>query len=724
MFCEVIVDISSNRVDKIFDYDTNSLNLKVGQRVLVPFGNRFVEGYILKLKEKTNMETSKLKSVIKCLDDFSYFTDESLELMQYMIKTYNLRLSDCMHLFVPNVVRKNVKEKFVKIIKINNRTAEKLNKTQKEIFDFLLKNNEDTMQHLAQQFSLSSIRTLIKKGILVEETKKEERKPYNLDISEKKEITLSQEQQNAIDTILQKSPNNFLLFGVTASGKTEVYIKVIENALKQNKTALLLVPEIGLTPQLFKRFTSVFGENIAIIHSGLSDGERLDQWLKIKRGECKVVIGARSGIFAPLENIGVIILDEEHDTSYYSQTNPRYYTKDIAKFRAKYNNASLILGSATPSIETYFEAKNGELILLEMKKRAVSKKLPEIHIVDMMSEIRNGNDSMFSRLLQMKLLNTIEKKEQAILFINRRGFSSFLRCMECGYVPKCEDCDVSLVYHKEDGRLKCHYCGNRYKVITKCPQCGGTHIRLGAIGTEQVQAKLKELFPNVPVFRMDNDTTQTKNSHLDIINKFNSTKPAILVGTQMVSKGHNFNGVSLVGIIDADLSLHYADFRSTNRTFNLLTQVSGRAGRTSLDGEVVLQTYCPRHFAYQCVKNYNYEKFYEKEINLREVTSFPPFSKIVRILITSESEEKAKNFLGEIYRKISDLKTENYKRFIYLGAMKSPIKRAKKQFRYQILMRIKNKYFNEVIEKIFEINNGLFDKDVMNFIEIDPQNLS
>lgn len=724
MFCEVIVDISSNRVDKIFDYDTNSLNLKVGQRVLVPFGNRFVEGYILKLKEKTNMETSKLKSVIKCLDDFSYFTDESLELMQYMIKTYNLRLSDCMHLFVPNVVRKNVKEKFVKIIKINNRTAEKLNKTQKEIFDFLLKNNEDTMQHLAQQFSLSSIRTLIKKGILVEETKKEERKPYNLDISEKKEITLSQEQQNAIDTILQKSPNNFLLFGVTASGKTEVYIKVIENALKQNKTALLLVPEIGLTPQLFKRFTSVFGENIAIIHSGLSDGERLDQWLKIKRGECKVVIGARSGIFAPLENIGVIILDEEHDTSYYSQTNPRYYTKDIAKFRAKYNNASLILGSATPSIETYFEAKNGELILLEMKKRAVSKKLPEIHIVDMMSEIRNGNDSMFSRLLQMKLLNTIEKKEQAILFINRRGFSSFLRCMECGYVPKCEDCDVSLVYHKEDGRLKCHYCGNRYKVITKCPQCGGTHIRLGAIGTEQVQAKLKELFPNVPVFRMDNDTTQTKNSHLDIINKFNSTKPAILVGTQMVSKGHNFNGVSLVGIIDADLSLHYADFRSTNRTFNLLTQVSGRAGRTSLDGEVVLQTYCPRHFAYQCVKNYNYEKFYEKEINLREVTSFPPFSKIVRILITSESEEKAKNFLGEIYRKISDLKTENYKRFIYLGAMKSPIKRAKKQFRYQILMRIKNEYFNEVIEKIFEINNGLFDKDVMNFIEIDPQNLS
>ena len=725
MYCEVIVDILSSQVDKIFDYlidDTQ--NLKVGQRVLVPFGNRFVEGYILKIKNTSQMETSKLKKVIKSLDDFSYFTEESLSLMEYMIKAYNLRYGDCLRLFVPSVIRKNIKEKFIKYIKIIREPDFKLNKTQEQIVLYLKQHKEETLSTLNEKFSSSSIKTLIKKGILGEESKKEERTPYSFCEQEKNNIVLTDEQQKAVSTIIDKSPNTFLLFGVTASGKTEVYINVIDDTLKRGKSAILLVPEIGLTPQLFKRFTSIFGQNVAIIHSGLSDGEKLDQWLKIKRGECKVVIGARSAIFAPVENLGLIIMDEEHDTSYYSQTNPRYYTKDIAKFRCNYYGASLILGSATPSIESFFEAKQGKTILLEMKKRAVSKKLPEIHIVDMMSEIRNGNDSMFSRLLQMKLKETIDKNEQAILFINRRGYSSFLRCMECGYIPKCTDCDISLVYHKEDNRLKCHYCGNRFKVITKCPHCGSSHIRLGAIGTEQVEAKLKSLFPNVPVFRMDNDTTSTKNSHINIIEKFNNTKPSILVGTQMVSKGHNFNSVSLVGIIDADLSLHYADFRSTNRTFNLLTQVSGRAGRTSLEGEVVLQTYCPKHFAYQCVKNYSYEKFYEKEINLREVTHFPPFSKIVRVLVTSEDEERAKEYLGNFYQKVCELKCENHKRFIYLGAMKSPLKRSKRQFRYQILMRIENEYFDEVIEKIFNINNSLNQKNVTSFVEIDPQNLS
>lgn len=725
MYCEVIVDILSSQVDKIFDYlidDTQ--NLKVGQRVLVPFGNRFVEGYILKIKNTSQMETSKLKKVIKSLDDFSYFTEESLSLMEYMIKAYNLRYGDCLRLFVPSVIRKNIKEKFIKYIKIIREPDFKLNKTQEQIVLYLKQHKEETLSTLNEKFSSSSIKTLIKKGILGEESKKEERTPYSFCEQEKNNIVLTDEQQKAVSTIIDKSPNTFLLFGVTASGKTEVYINVIDDTLKRGKSAILLVPEIGLTPQLFKRFTSIFGQNVAIIHSGLSDGEKLDQWLKIKRGECKVVIGARSAIFAPVENLGLIIMDEEHDTSYYSQTNPRYYTKDIAKFRCDYYGASLILGSATPSIESFFEAKQGKTILLEMKKRAVSKKLPEIHIVDMMSEIRNGNDSMFSRLLQMKLKETIDKNEQAILFINRRGYSSFLRCMECGYIPKCTDCDISLVYHKEDNRLKCHYCGNRFKVITKCPHCGSSHIRLGAIGTEQVEAKLKSLFPNVPVFRMDNDTTSTKNSHINIIEKFNNTKPSILVGTQMVSKGHNFNSVSLVGIIDADLSLHYADFRSTNRTFNLLTQVSGRAGRTSLEGEVVLQTYCPKHFAYQCVKNYSYEKFYEKEINLREVTHFPPFSKIVRVLVTSEDEERAKEYLGNFYQKVCELKCENHKRFIYLGAMKSPLKRSKRQFRYQILMRIENEYFDEVIEKIFNINNSLNQKNVTSFVEIDPQNLS
>lgn len=767
MICEVIVDIASSPVDKIFDYSFNqSLNLKIGQRVLVPFGNRQIEGYVLCFKENSNLDSSKLKNVIKSLDDFSYLNEETINLMHFMIKKYNLRYADCLRLFVPNVVRNNVKEKYTKFAKLSKnfendfdtnlaedfeknskicqekckkneenlqkngkkmaKKQPKINEKQAKILAFLKQNKQFKLSELNVLFSSQSIKTLIKNGYIEIFEVLEKRNPYSfLSACENKvDISLTPAQQNAVSTIKNKSPNTFLLFGVTASGKTEVYIKVIENCLKQGKTALLLVPEIGLTPQLFKRFTTVFGDNVAIIHSGLTKGEKLDEWLKIKRGEAKVVIGARSAIFAPLENIGIIIIDEEHDTSYYSETNPRYYAKDVAEFRAKFNNASLVLGSATPSIETYYLAKQSKIELIEMKQRAVAKKLPEIFIVDMMKELRMGNCSMFSKLLQLKLKECMDKNQQALIFLNRRGYTSFLRCLDCGYVPKCEDCDVSLVYHKEDEKLKCHYCGNRYKVLTKCPQCGSTNIRLGAVGTQQVVEKLEQLFPNVKIFRMDNDSTSTKDSATNIIEQFNNTMPAILVGTQMISKGHNFNGVSLVGIIDADLSLHYADFRSTDRTFNLLTQVAGRAGRTNLEGEVVLQTYMPRHFAYACVCSNNYEKFFEKEINLRKVTKFPPFSKIVRVLASSENDDEVKDFIQKFYQKVVDIKNENLSAFVYVGAMKSPVKRAKKQFRYQILMRLNNDFADDIISKLFEINKQLFNKDVTSFVEIDPQNLS
>lgn len=727
MIAEVIVDILNSNVDKIFEYNIpKNLSLFVGQRVLVPFANFTLEGYILKIKDKSDYDSSKLKSVIKGLDDFSYLNDETIKLMDFLIKSYNLRYADCMRLFVPNSIRKNVKEKYINYVKINENfdiLSTKFNENQTKILEFL-NLNTIKLSELNKKFSASSVKTLIKKNVLEVFSEKENRQPYSFKKINENKVTLTLDQANAVHTILSENNNKFLLFGVTASGKTEVYIEVIKNVLKQSKTAILLVPEIGLTPQLFKRFTSVFGDNIAIIHSGLSDGEKLDEWLKIKRGEAKVVIGARSAIFAPVENLGVVIIDEEHDGSYYSENNPRYNTKEVANFRCDYNGAKLILGSATPSIESYYDAVNGKLKLIEMKKRAVAKKLPEIYVVDMLSELRMGNSSMFSKLLQMKLVNCINKKEQALIFLNRRGYTSFLRCLDCGYVPKCEDCDVSLVYHKEDDKLKCHYCGNRYKVLTKCPMCGSENLRKGAIGTEQVVEKLQSLFPDVKIFRMDNDTTSTKNAHINIIEEFNKTKPAILVGTQMIAKGHNFNSVSLVGIIDADLSLHYADFRSTDRTFNLLTQVSGRAGRTELDGEVVLQTYAPRHFVYACVKQNNYEKFYEKEINLRKVTHFPPFSKIVRVLACGEDEEKVKNFVGEFYRQVVEIKNEDLSKFIYLGAMKSPIKRAKRQFRYQILMRLKCETANEIIQKLFEINRKMVNKDIISFVELDPQNLS
>lgn len=725
MICEVIVDILNSQVDKIFDYILpENLNLKIGQRVLVPFGKRQLEGYILKIKSTSDYDSSKLKSVIKGLDDFSYLNEETIQLMNYLIKTYNLRYADCMRLFVPNVVRANIKEKYAKIVSLNKNFNQKLSKQQQEIVDFLHEKYSFSLAELNKKYSVSSIKTLIKNNVLLVEEEKINRKPYSFLKEKKTEVNLTLEQQNAYDKITQNDGKKFLLFGVTASGKTEVYINVIKRVLEQGKTAILLVPEIGLTPQLFRRFSSVFGENVAIIHSGLSGGEKLDEWLKIKRGECKVVIGARSAIFAPVENLGIVIIDEEHDSSYYSETNPRYYAHNVAEFRCKFNNASLVLGSATPSIESFYKAKTGEYNLITMKKRAVAQKLPEIFVVDMTSEIRRGNASMFSKLLQMKLVECLNRGEQAILFLNRRGYSSFLRCLDCGYIPSCEDCDVSLVYHKEDEKLKCHFCGNRYKVINKCPNCGSTNIKQGAIGTQQVVSKLNELFPNVKVFRMDNDTTTKKDAHIKIIEEFKNTKPAILVGTQMIAKGHNFNSVSLVGIIDADLSLHYSDFRSTDRTFNLLTQVAGRAGRTDLEGEVVLQTYTPKHFAYNCVCNYNYEKFFEKEINLRKVTSFPPFAKIVRVLACSENEEAVQDFIKKFYNKVLELKTDDYTNFIYLDLMRSPLKRVKKQFRYQILMRLKLENSENIISKLFEFNKVLFNPQVQSFVEIDPQNLT
>ncbi len=727
MICEVIVDIANSFVDKIFDYEIDDENsFKIGQRVLVPFSNRQVEGYILKFKDKSELDSSKLKKVIKGLDDFSYFNTETIFLMDYLIKTYNLRYADCIRLFVPNVVRKNVKEKTIKIVKFNENNAKnckKFNENQAKIVEFLSKNPVFKLSELLCMFSSSSIKTLIKNEVLSVESVVENRMPYIVK-SEKKEIKLNEEQQNAVDKIISSFGKTFLLFGVTASGKTEVYIKVIENALKNNKSAILLVPEIGLTPQLFSRFTSVFGKNVAIIHSGLSCGEKLDQWLKIKRGEAKVVIGARSAIFAPVENLGVVILDEEHDTSYYSETNPRYYAKDVANIRAKFCGANLILGSATPSVDSFSKAKAGIYELVQLKNRAVSKKLPEIYVVDMMHELRIGNASPFSKFLQAKLVECLSSNHQALIFLNRRGYTSFLRCLDCGYCPKCEDCDVSLVYHKEDEQLKCHYCGNRYKVLTKCPNCGGTNLRKGAIGTQLVVEKLQKMFPDVKIFRLDNDAVSTKDSHTKILEEFNKTSPAILVGTQMISKGHNFMGVNLVGIIDADLSLHYADFRSSERTFDLLTQVAGRAGRQNDDGEVVLQTYMPRHYVYGCICQNDYEKLYEKEINLRKITNFPPFSKIVRVLIASENDDDAKNLTGEVYKKILDLKQQNSSSFFYLGAMKSPVKRAKRQFRYQILMRLKLDDYDKIIEKIFKINRENSKKNVTSFVEIDPQNLS
>ena len=509
---------------------------------------------------------------------------------------------------------------------------------------------------------------------------------------------------------------------MTGSGKTEVYECVIERMIEKGKTAIMLVPEISLTPQMLGLFRARFGNDVAILHSGLNASERYDEWKRLKTGKAHIAIGARSAIFAPLENIGVIIIDEEHDTSYLSESNPRYDTKTVAEYRAKANDGLLILGSATPDMETYLKATNGEYGLVTLPERISKHKLPEMEIVDMTQEFRQGNRSLFSLALQEALKDTVSKGEQAMLFLNRRGFASFIRCKECGYIAKCEDCDISLTYHKEDNELKCHYCGRRYHALTKCPNCGSHEIKQGRIGTEKVVEELKNLIPGVRVLRMDNDTTVRKDSYFKILSAFGNKEADVLVGTQMIAKGHDFGNVTLVGILEADAALYFSDYRSSERTFQLITQVAGRAGRAEKEGRVILQTYAPKHYVFRFGKTYDYIGFWKKEINTRMVTKFPPFTKVVRVLMSSVNEQDVVDVARNVYKGMQALQQDSGK-FVYLGASKSPVTRMNGLCRYQVMARIEPKQFEQIIGDIYNIADTYKSTKCNVFVEINPQSL-
>lgn len=727
MIAEIVVDITTSMLDRIFDYEVpETLEVSVGDRVLIPFANRKVQGYVINLKQTSGYDKSKLKQIISKLDAQPLLSQNNLRLCFFMKENFFLRLIDVIKLCLPPlVVSGKVKDKIQEYIFLKDDSYITKNQKQLEIILFLREKGEEKKEILVNKFSLSSLKTLIKNNVIGVRSEKKNRIPKSQFSVEKKEIILNHQQQEAVDRITRSKYNTFLLHGVTGSGKTEVYINVIKNALKEGKTAIMLVPEIALTPQMFARFKNAFGDTVAILHSNLSAGERYDEWLRLKNGEAKIAIGARSCIFAPLENLGVIVIDEEHDGSYYSESNPRFHTHEVARFLAYLNSCPLILGSATPSIESYYKVKTGEYSLIQLTNRANEKELPSIEIINMLNETEKGNVNMFSFRFLHELEECMQKKQQAMVFINRRGFSSFLMCRNCGYVPKCQDCDVSLVYHKEDNLLKCHYCARRYKVPKVCPKCGSESLRYGAVGTERIVEELKSILGSeIPIFRLDNDTTQNKNAFVNILESFNKTSPSILVGTQMIAKGHDFNNVTLVGIVDADISLHFSDYRATERTFNLITQVAGRAGRSDKEGKVILQTYYPRHYVYRCAANYDYGAFYKREIQMRELSHFPPFVDMLRVLVTSVDEERAKKVVEEVFVKIKGLKEEYSSDFVYLNAMKCPKKRLQKNYRYEILMRIYKKSSKEIITKIHDICYNTDKKNVSLFIENDPQNLS
>ena len=728
MIAEVIVDVLNSNVDKIFDYKLEpDSDIGIGFRVLVPFAGRNIDGYVINLKEKSDYDETKLKSVIKKLDSQPLLSQKMVQLCFFMKEEFYLRLADCIRLFLPPEIRKGYSEKIEKVITFVGGDVSKISSratAQLKVYQYMSEKGAEKLTILNDKFSPPAVKKLIELGLLQVNEEKVNRKPKNAFTVAKKQITLTDLQQRAIDCIKKSNYNAFLLHGVTGSGKTEVYMDCIKSVVEQGKTAIMLVPEISLTPQMLSRFRNAFGDNVAILHSGLSNGERADEWNRLKTGKAKIALGARSCIFAPLDNVGIIVIDEEHDQSYFSESNPRFHTHKVARYLAYIHNCPLVLGSATPSIDSYYKAKAGEYTLLQLPNRANNKSLPSVQIVDMLSEIRNGNTSMFSTAFINSLTDCINNKKQAMIFINRRGHSSFMMCKECGYVAKCTDCDVSLVYHKEDNLLKCHYCNKRYKALTQCPNCKSEYIKLGAVGTQRIVAELQQAFPNVKILRLDNDSTTSKESYVQILEEFNHTTPAILVGTQMIAKGHDFNNVTLVGIIDADLSLHFSDFRATERTFDLITQVAGRAGRSEYEGKVILQTYFPRHYVYRCVSNYDYGAFYKKEINLREISHFPPFTKILRVLVSGEDEQKVIETSKNIYHNMSTLKDNFKSDFVYMQAMKCPKGRIQNKYRYQILTRYYAKNDKEITTKIYEICDNVKKNKVSIFVENNPQNLS
>lgn len=595
----------------------------------------------------------------------------------------------------------------------------------------MLKDNEFISTADIVRFSMgnySALSALYKNGIVEFFDIELERRVYDDEGSLTAPPIPTDEQKKAIThinkAIEKKESETFLLHGVTGSGKTEVFLRAIEHTVGMGRTALVLVPEISLTPQMVSRFVSRFGSRIAILHSGLSLGERYDQWSRIMNNEADIVIGARSAVFAPLSDIGIIIIDEEHSETYKSEMSPRYHAREVAIERATMSGAVTLLASATPSIESYTKALSGEYTLIEMNKRYNEASMPEINIVDMRKELELGNKSMFSKPLYEAIQQNIKKGEQTILFMNRRGFSTFVSCRKCGFVPQCPNCNISLTYHSYDDSLKCHYCGHKQPNYTECPLCGSKYIRYFGGGTQRIEDEVKRLFPDASVIRIDADVTTRKNSHKQILESFANDKIDILIGTQMVSKGLDFSNVTLVGVMSADTMLHINDFRSGERTFDILEQVSGRAGRGTKQGRAIIQTYNPENFAIDLVKTHDYRSFYKKTISERQTMWYPPYSEMICIRFSGDSNDVTRKGAFMFRDAFGDINKIPEKLAI-LGPIPSGVSRIKGKYRWQILIKCENAdLFNQRLTVATSaVKNDNLLKDVQIQIDKNPMNI-
>ena len=755
MIASVIVDVKAKQVNRSFDYlvppHLESV-IKVGYRVKVVFGNRVVVGFVIELKNTTSFKKA-LKPISDLVDVYPVLNQEFIDLAKFIASNNFSYYAVALQTMIPTAL----KIKYQKVAKvdiipdelahifnnrkeiiIDNRPIEeqkllysaherglitldtKFKKTRNEKMQEFIYVIDETIKPTSKQgallletlleigeaipvdvlvedsgFSKNVIKTLIARGI-VGSYKKEVLSDYETTMTQKLDYELNDSQKECYNAVTLGEKETYLLHGVTGSGKTLVYIKWIEDVLKSGKQALMLVPEISLTPQITAIFKGCFGDDVAILHSGLTVSEKYNEWKKIINKNVKIVVGARSAIFAPLDNLGIIIIDEEHEASYVQDNNPKYNALEIADIRSKTHNCPLILGSATPNVNDYYKAINGEYVLLNMPNRANKKELPKKTIVNMADELKKGNRSVFSEVLRNKIIDTYNKKEQSILFLNRRGYSSFVMCRSCGEVIQCPHCDVSFTYHANTNSLKCHHCGFSRPNVTACPKCASNKIRFVGSGTEKILEEINNILPEARVLKMDMDTVSKASDYEEMFKKFKNHEADILIGTQMITKGLDFADVTLVGVLNADLALHYPSYDATMTAYNLIEQVSGRAGRGTKSGEVIIQTYKPDHFVIKTAYNNDYEGFFNKEISHRKINNMPPFSNVIEIMVSSSDASKAHNETMNIIYALKGVKKDSE----VLGPAEALPFKVNDIFRFTIQVKAME---DEVIEKIKEI---------------------
>ena len=737
-FANVIVDLSAGALDRLFSYAVpDGMALAPGQQVRIPFGPRKMEGFVLSLSDSCDLPPEKVKSILAPVQDYPVILPELMELANWMHGRYLCNLVDALRLMIPSELRSGSvrirSKRFARLIWdaaqarafIETTRAKK----QAEVVELLLNGEMETAL-----LNAPALKALREKGAVEIFECEMRRRPLALSGNDRAaEHVLMPGQRRAVEAVtsaMDVGGGRFLLNGVTGSGKTEVYIRCIRHALEKGQGAIVLVPEIALTPQMVSWVHAHFGDQAAVLHSGLSAGEKFDEWRRIRFGEARVVVGARSAIFAPLENIGLIVVDEEHENTYQSESRPRYDAREVARHRADANGAVLVLGSATPSISSFMRAMPGvrpenRLELLEMRERVLGRPLPEVELVDMRGEFERGNHSIFSAKLSEAMNRCLDSGEQAMLFINRRGHSTFVSCRKCGYVVKCPQCDVSMTYHQAGNMLKCHYCGNIHEPPKSCPECGSTYIKYFGAGTQKVAEEAAKHFPNARILRMDIDTTREKNAHEKILSRFRSGEANLLIGTQMIAKGLDFPNVTLVGVVAADSTLNLPDYRSTERTFQLITQVAGRAGRADKPGRVIVQTYDPEHYGIELAARQDYRAFYRRESAFRRSALYPPFTQIMRIVYSGRDAEKVQAAAKADEERFGRWLDESGARAdtVQLRALEAPISMLRGEHRWQLFLKM---YFKGDINAACARMQAMADaapEGVRAELEVNPTNM-